>query len=224
MRKPKASAPPVCSQTRVMARQRLFCDDLTALGLEHGVGVQGRFSIWSASGQHLVSIWPPGQAPMPARAWSGRGRPTKTLRRRTDHKPVSIRNSHRTSGCRTPRGEDGAASTTRPPCASPPPGSSSWNRRRFPLAPQSNLKRQQTFISEGRRPRGSANLDGPPRGGINSDHTTTMKHCAGAVAGKMSVPAQHTEHQKPRVVYCIEVLDGAAFVPGVRCRQAASGW
>jgi SRSO17 transposase len=57
-----------------------FRDELTALGIAYVVGVQG-----------TLSIWPPGQGPLPAKAWSGRGRPTKNLRRDEDHQPVSAK-------------------------------------------------------------------------------------------------------------------------------------
>jgi SRSO17 transposase len=57
-----------------------FRDELTALGIPYVLGVQG-----------TLSIWPPGQAPMPAKAWSGRGRPTKNLKRAADHKPHVVR-------------------------------------------------------------------------------------------------------------------------------------
>ena len=57
-----------------------FRDELTALGIPYVLGVQG-----------TLSIWPPGQAPMPAKAWSGRGRPTKNLKRDANHKPQSAK-------------------------------------------------------------------------------------------------------------------------------------
>ena len=41
-----------------------FRDGITALGLAYVVGIQSS-----------ASLWPPGQAPLPAKPWSGRGRP-----------------------------------------------------------------------------------------------------------------------------------------------------
>jgi SRSO17 transposase len=38
-----------------------------------------------------TSIWPPGQAPLPPRPWSGRGRPPTRLRRDPEHRPVSVK-------------------------------------------------------------------------------------------------------------------------------------
>ena len=41
--------------------------------------------------QSSTSVWEPGKAPLPARPWSGQGRPPRLLRRNTDHQPVSIK-------------------------------------------------------------------------------------------------------------------------------------
>ncbi len=57
-----------------------FWDEQTALGISYVVGVQG-----------ALSIWPSGQAPMSAKAWSGRGRPTKNLKRAPYHKPQTAK-------------------------------------------------------------------------------------------------------------------------------------
>ena len=55
-----------------------FRTELTALGLRYVVGVQSS-----------LSLWPPGQEPLPAKPWSGVGRPPKLKRRDEGHKPVS---------------------------------------------------------------------------------------------------------------------------------------
>ncbi len=41
--------------------------------------------------QSSVSVWKPGQAPLPKRKWKGIGRPTKLLRRDDQHAPVAVR-------------------------------------------------------------------------------------------------------------------------------------
>ena len=51
---------------------------ITELGLRYVLGIQSS-----------TSIWPPGTAPLPAKAWSGRGRPPLLVRRSPDHKPIS---------------------------------------------------------------------------------------------------------------------------------------
>jgi len=38
-----------------------------------------------------TTVWAPGSAPLPAKRWSGRGRPTKRLRRDAKHRPVSVK-------------------------------------------------------------------------------------------------------------------------------------
>jgi SRSO17 transposase len=53
---------------------------LTELGLRHVVGVQSSMSVWA-----------PGTEPLPAKAWSGRGRPPKLLHREDQHRPVSMK-------------------------------------------------------------------------------------------------------------------------------------
>jgi SRSO17 transposase len=56
-----------------------FRSGLTELNLEYVVGVQGSMTVWA-----------PGTQPLPARAWSGRGRRTKLLRRDGNVKPVKV--------------------------------------------------------------------------------------------------------------------------------------
>jgi SRSO17 transposase len=53
---------------------------LTALGLAYAVGVQP-----------TLSVWPPGEAPLPAKPWSGKGRPPSRVRRDDDHRPLSAK-------------------------------------------------------------------------------------------------------------------------------------
>jgi SRSO17 transposase len=57
-----------------------FRAGITELGLPYVVGVQS-----------TTSVWAPGQAPMPAKPWSGRGRPPRLLRRNKNHEPLSVR-------------------------------------------------------------------------------------------------------------------------------------
>jgi len=57
-----------------------FRAGLTGLGLSYVVGVQSS-----------TSVWPPGKAPLPAKPWSGQGRPPRLLRRNKDHQPLSVR-------------------------------------------------------------------------------------------------------------------------------------
>ncbi len=38
-----------------------------------------------------TSVWPPGQAPLPPKPWSGRGRPPTRLRRSPEHRPLPVR-------------------------------------------------------------------------------------------------------------------------------------
>lgn len=57
-----------------------FRERLTALGFTYVVGITG-----------AVSVWPQGQAPLPAKVWSGRGRKPKLLRRDAQHQPVSVK-------------------------------------------------------------------------------------------------------------------------------------
>jgi SRSO17 transposase len=57
-----------------------FRDGVTALELPYAMGIQSS-----------LSVWKPGQAPLPKREWNGVGRPTKLLGRNQQHKPVSVR-------------------------------------------------------------------------------------------------------------------------------------
>src|SRR6266545_853073 len=54
-----------------------FRERLTELGFAYVVGITG-----------AVSLWPEGRAPLPPKAWSGRGRKPKLLRRDAEHKPL----------------------------------------------------------------------------------------------------------------------------------------
>lgn len=57
-----------------------FRTGLTGLGLSYVVGVQSS-----------TSVWAPGKGPLPAKPWSGQGRPPRLLRRNKDHQPLSVR-------------------------------------------------------------------------------------------------------------------------------------
>jgi SRSO17 transposase len=57
-----------------------FRAGLTKLGLSYVVGVPSS-----------TSVWAPGKVPLPAKPWSGQGRPPRLLRRNKDHLPVSVR-------------------------------------------------------------------------------------------------------------------------------------
>lgn len=57
-----------------------FREGLTRMGLAYAVGVQSH-----------VTVWPPGLEPLPAKAWSGRGRRPERLRRDAQHRPVSVK-------------------------------------------------------------------------------------------------------------------------------------
>jgi SRSO17 transposase len=57
-----------------------FRDGISELGLLYVLGIQSS-----------VSVWPPGEAPLPKRKWKGIGRPTKLLRRNGQHAPMSVR-------------------------------------------------------------------------------------------------------------------------------------
>jgi SRSO17 transposase len=54
--------------------------DITALGLTYVVGILSN-----------TTVWAPDTGPLPAKEWSGRGRPPKLLRRDTKHRPVSVK-------------------------------------------------------------------------------------------------------------------------------------
>jgi len=55
-----------------------FREGVTALGLSYAVGISPE-----------TSVWPPGEAPLPPRRWSGRGRPPTRYRRSPRRTPVS---------------------------------------------------------------------------------------------------------------------------------------
>jgi SRSO17 transposase len=57
-----------------------FRKGVTELQLEYVVGVQSS-----------ASVWEPGKQPLPAKPYSGTGRPPRLLRRDKDHKPVSVK-------------------------------------------------------------------------------------------------------------------------------------
>ncbi len=57
-----------------------FRDGITALGLAYVVGIQSS-----------TSLWPPGQAPLPVKPWSGRGRPPTRVSRSAEHRPVAAK-------------------------------------------------------------------------------------------------------------------------------------
>ena len=57
-----------------------FRQKLTTLGFTYVVGIAG-----------AVSVWPEGQAPLPPKSWSGRGRKPKLLRRDAQHQPLSAK-------------------------------------------------------------------------------------------------------------------------------------
>jgi SRSO17 transposase len=54
--------------------------DIAALGLSYVAGILSN-----------TTVWAPGTGPLPAKKWSGRGRPTKLLRRDARHQPVSVK-------------------------------------------------------------------------------------------------------------------------------------
>jgi SRSO17 transposase len=53
---------------------------ITALGLTYVAGILSN-----------TTVWAPGSGPLPAKKWSGRGRPPKLLRRNAEHRPVSVK-------------------------------------------------------------------------------------------------------------------------------------
>ena len=57
-----------------------FRAGVSELGLDYVVGVQP-----------TLSVWRPGEAPLPPKAWSGTGRPPWLMRRSRDHKPLSAK-------------------------------------------------------------------------------------------------------------------------------------
>ena len=57
-----------------------FRAGVTALGMSYAVGVQS-----------TLSVWPPGEEPLPPKPWSGRGRRPTRLRHDAEHRPVSAK-------------------------------------------------------------------------------------------------------------------------------------
>lgn len=57
-----------------------FRRELTELGLTYVVGVQP-----------TLSVWRPGEEPLPPKAWGGKGRPPSLMRRNADHQPLSAK-------------------------------------------------------------------------------------------------------------------------------------
>jgi SRSO17 transposase len=57
-----------------------FRAGVTALGLTYAMGVQS-----------TLSVWPPGEEPLPPRPWSGRGRKPSRLRHDAEHRSVSAK-------------------------------------------------------------------------------------------------------------------------------------
>ena len=57
-----------------------FRAGVSALNLPYVVGIQS-----------TPSVWPPGQAPLPPKPWSGRGRRPCNVQRNDEHKPVSVK-------------------------------------------------------------------------------------------------------------------------------------
>jgi SRSO17 transposase len=55
-------------------------EDITALELTYVAGIQSN-----------TTVWPPGTGPLPAKKWSGRGRPPRLLQRDAEHQPVSVK-------------------------------------------------------------------------------------------------------------------------------------
>ncbi|WP_454626833.1 IS701 family transposase [Bradyrhizobium cenepequi] len=53
---------------------------ITALELSYAVGILSN-----------TTVWAPGSGPLPAKVWSGRGRPPKLLQRDSGHKPLSVK-------------------------------------------------------------------------------------------------------------------------------------
>ena len=53
---------------------------ITTLGLSYVAGIMPQ-----------TSVWVPGTRPLPAKTWSGRGRPPKLIRRDARHRPISVK-------------------------------------------------------------------------------------------------------------------------------------
>jgi SRSO17 transposase len=55
-------------------------DGITEMDLPYVVGIQSS-----------TSLWPPGVEPLPPKQWRGRGRPTSSVRRDSQHQPISAK-------------------------------------------------------------------------------------------------------------------------------------
>jgi SRSO17 transposase len=53
---------------------------ITTLGLSYVAGIMPN-----------TSVWAPGKGPLPAKTWSGQGRPPKLIRRDAQHRPISVK-------------------------------------------------------------------------------------------------------------------------------------
>lgn len=53
---------------------------ITTLGLTYVAGIMPQ-----------TSVWAPGTRPLPAKTWSGQGRPPKLIRRDAEHRPISVK-------------------------------------------------------------------------------------------------------------------------------------
>jgi SRSO17 transposase len=53
---------------------------ITTLGLSYVAGIMPQ-----------TSVWAPGKGPLPAKNWSGQGRPPKLIRRDANHRPISVK-------------------------------------------------------------------------------------------------------------------------------------
>ena len=53
---------------------------ITTLGLSYVAGIMPN-----------TSVWTPGKGPLPAKTWSGQGRPPKLIRRDAKHRPISVK-------------------------------------------------------------------------------------------------------------------------------------
>ena len=58
-------------------------------GFRDGLAQEGLLYVGGI--QSSAKLWPPGMAPLPPKAWSGRGRPPTCLRREPDHQPLTAK-------------------------------------------------------------------------------------------------------------------------------------
>lgn len=64
-----------------------------------GYGADGEFRrelsdlelVYSVGVQPTISVWRPGEGPLPPKTWTGKGRPPKLVQRSKDHKPLSAK-------------------------------------------------------------------------------------------------------------------------------------